>query len=70
MADDGNCKGRHGGECDCFKNKKPPVGLRPKIISDQQRKVEIVAALKRYSAAEVAFPLEWVEELRMLIEVT
>ena len=43
--------------------KKPPLGLKPKTIHDQQRAIEILEAMKRYVLADKAIPNEWIGEL-------
>ena len=47
---------------------KPPVGLRPKYISDAERREEVKAAIVRYFNAELEIPVEWVEEYNNLIK--
>ena len=47
---------------------KPPVGLRPKYISDAERLEEVKAAIVRYFNAELEIPVEWVEEYNNLIK--
>jgi|TARA_R110000765_G_scaffold70309_1_gene136434 hypothetical protein len=47
---------------------KPPVGLRPKYISDAERLEEVKAAIVRYFKAELEIPVEWVEEYNNLIK--
>lgn len=47
--------------------KKPPLGLKPKWVHDEERKLEILDAIERYSEAEKSIPKEWVIELRELI---
>jgi len=46
----------------CQKHKKPPLGLTPRFIRDEQRLNEILAAIERYAAEKTPIPLEWVEE--------
>ena len=43
---------------------KPPLGLRPRFIADQERAIEIIEALKRYAEAGQSPPLAWIEELQ------
>ena len=45
---------------------KPPVGLRPKYISDAYRLDEVRAAINRYFIAELAIPVEWILEYNEL----
>lgn len=47
--------------------KKPPLGLKPKFIHDDERKLEIIEAMEGYSEAEIPIPLEWIKELRGLM---
>tara|TARA_B110000902_G_C14018687_1_gene479441 strand:+ start:100 stop:273 length:174 start_codon:yes stop_codon:yes gene_type:complete len=47
---------------------KPPVGLRPKYISDAERLEEVKAAIVRYFNAELEIPVLWVEEYNNLIK--
>lgn len=42
---------------------KPPLGLRPWHIADAARVVEILDAMKRYTAEHKPIPEEWMEEL-------
>ena len=46
---------------------KPPLGLIPKKQYDQQRKNDIMQAMRRYAKAGKAVPEEWVDELGMMI---
>ena len=47
---------------------KPPLGLKPKYIHDKIRIKEILDAMERYSYQRFPVPIEWVEELRELID--
>ncbi|MDO4802745.1 MAG: hypothetical protein Q4A15_11325 [Prevotellaceae bacterium] len=49
-------------------NEKPPLGLMPHYIWVDKRIAEILAAFERYSNAGKAVPVEWIEELRKLID--
>lgn len=42
--------------------KKPPIGLRPRWIAEEQRLVEIAAAMARFLEADEPIPQEWNEE--------
>jgi hypothetical protein len=44
------------------KIEKPPLGLKPKWINDQQRQGEIMAAINRYLEAGKTPPKEWAIE--------
>lgn len=46
--------------------KKPPLGIMPRNIWEEQRVDDILEAMKRYSLEEVPIPNEWVEELKEL----
>lgn len=47
---------------------KPPLGLKPKYIHDKARVKEILDAIERYSYQRFPVPIEWIEELRELID--
>lgn len=42
---------------------KPPLGLRPWYIADDERVVEILEAMLRYTKANKDIPKVWVDEL-------
>lgn len=46
---------------------KPPLGLRPRFVVRQQRVREILEAIDRYNSAGKATPVEWGEELILLL---
>jgi hypothetical protein len=48
---------------------KPPLGLRPRIVADHMRAVEVHEALGRAleSGGLQSIPYEWVEELADII---
>lgn len=46
---------------------KPPIGLRPKLVSDKERLNEVRGAIVRYYDAELKIPVEWIEEYNKLI---
>ena len=46
---------------------KPPIGLVPRHIDREGRKIEILAAMKRYFEAGMEIPLVWVDEYNELI---
>ena len=46
----------------------PPLGLTPKFIHNKKRVLEILDAMERYSYARFPAPIEWVEELKELID--
>lgn len=53
-------KKRTDGEAE---NKKPPLGIEPRISHEIGRAQEIFDAMKRYAEAGMIISLEWVEEL-------
>ena len=50
-------------------HQKPPLGLKPKEIHDQQRALEILEAMKRYVLADEPIPTDWFNELSFLYGV-
>jgi len=46
---------------------KPPLGVRPRSIAEWQRALEITDGMKRYNAAGIHIPKEWIDELSELI---
>jgi len=48
---------------------RPPLGLKPRNIHDEERKMDILNALIRYSEERKAIPLEWLRELMMYIDI-
>ena len=46
---------------------KPPLGLRPRFVYEQQRIDEIEEAMVRYIGAAKEIPVEWLEERNSLI---
>jgi hypothetical protein len=49
---------------------KPPIGLRPKWVSNRERLNEVRGAMVRYYDAELKMPIEWIEEYNELIDST
>lgn len=47
-------------------SKRPPLGLRPRLIAAALRLVEVEEAIQRYVAAGLAVPSEWTDEKREL----
>lgn len=41
----------------------PPVGLKSKAIHDEQRQIEILEAMQRFSEVDKPIPKEWIDEL-------
>ena len=46
---------------------KPPLGLTPKYIRNEQRMKEIRDAVVRYEEADKKIPIEWIEEYENLL---
>lgn len=47
---------------------KPPLGLTPRYIRDEQRRAEIQAAICRYiDNGNIEIPLDWIEEYNEII---
>jgi hypothetical protein len=49
---------------------KPPIGLRPKYLSDIDRFNEVKSAIVRYYDADLKIPIEWIEEYNGFIDST
>lgn len=48
------------------KSTRPPIGITPKHIVDEQRKEAIIKAISRYLAEGFKIPTEWIEEYNSL----
>ena len=48
---------------------RPPIGLRPRCIYNEERIEEIKDAMKRYIDAGIEAPKEWWDELMDLLDV-
>ena len=46
---------------------KPPLGLKPRKIHDQDRMNELICAIERYSEASMPVPKEWTDELKDIV---
>ena len=46
---------------------KPPLGIKPKFIHDEQRREELKQAINRYFEANKPIPMEWIEEYNELV---
>jgi len=46
---------------------KPPLGLKPRYIQEEQRLAEIISAIERYCKAKVEIPLVWIDEYNDLV---
>ena len=42
--------------------KKPPLGLKPKWLHDEERKEEVINAIKRYLKSGRKIPNKWIKE--------
>lgn len=51
----------------CIAPRKPPIGLVPRFIWNQERISDIVMAIDRYTVARNPVPIEWVEEYNEMI---
>lgn len=47
--------------CMC-QSPKPPIGLKPRFIHDEERLVQVRSAIDRYMKANMRVPVEWIEE--------
>lgn len=45
-----------------LRDQKPPMGLRPKFLADEERIAEINEAIFRYMGAKKIIPQEWIDE--------
>lgn len=46
---------------------KPPVGVKPKWMLDEERIYELFDAIMRYKKSGAAIPFEWIDELTNLL---
>jgi len=53
-----------------FSNIKPPIGLKPKWLSDEERLNEVIGAIIRYSYVKLKIPIEWIREYNEIIDIT
>ena len=51
-----------------MESKKPPLGLTPRWLLDEEREIEIYAAIDRYNEAGYPIPIEWIQELTEIQE--
>lgn len=49
-------------------NSKPPIGITPRWLLDEEREIEIRRAITRYTDAGYPIPIEWYEELNEIVE--
>ena len=56
-----------GNSMNDYQNKKPPLGLMPRVVYDErcnsERIEQILRAMARYSDAQMAIPMEWIKEI-------
>ena len=45
---------------------KPPLGLTPRWLIEQQRTIAILEAMHRYAVAGLPIPDAWIDELKYL----
>ena len=45
---------------------KPPLGLMPKFVWENNRRIAIEDAVKRYNMAKMPIPSSWIDELGKL----
>ncbi|MFH0757350.1 MAG: hypothetical protein V2B15_08695 [Bacteroidota bacterium] len=45
---------------------RPPHGLRPAFVHNENRMLEIQRAMNRYMAEKLPVPIEWIEEYNEL----
>ena len=46
---------------------KPPLGIKPRFIWEEERIIEIKSAVFRYTEADRKVPVEWIEEYNDLV---
>ena len=47
---------------------KPPIGITPRWLLDEERAIEIEQAIARYNEANYSIPFEWIKELNEVYE--
>lgn len=47
---------------------KPPIGIKPRFVWLDDRKIEIKEAIRRYLNTDLKIPLEWVKEYNQIIK--
>ena len=48
---------------------KPPLGLTPRFIWIEQRKQDIIDAVRRYTEANKEIPTEWINEYNEILKL-
>jgi len=51
------------------KVKRPPLGLKPKWLHDEQRLAAVTGAISRYTETKKEIPSEWLEEYNYLVTI-
>lgn len=46
---------------------KPPIGIKPRYIHDEQRLIDIQRAIERFLYACMPIPIEWIYEYNELV---
>lgn len=49
------------------RNEKPPIGLKPRFIVEEERLKEVRSAIRRYSKKWLRIPNDWIYEYNELI---
>lgn len=47
---------------------KPPIGITPRWLLDEEREIELRQAIERYIDAGYSIPMEWYQEWNEIIE--
>lgn len=47
---------------------KPPIGITPRWLLDEERAREIEQAIMRYNEVDYPIPVEWIQELNEVYE--
>ena len=53
--------------CNGWKYKAPPIGIKPKFIWIEERKTALLEAMNRYIQADMKIPTEWVKEYNSFV---
>ncbi len=48
-------------------SQKPPLGVKPQKLHDDQRREDLGSSINRRIAAEIEIPIEWVDEYNEII---
>ena len=55
-----------GTKASVFLKSRPPLGVKPKWLHDEERREELKFAIERHLAESEEIPVEWVEEYNEL----